>query len=353
MLMSRSITHYPHLDTLRIFAAAAVALHHWLPELHLGHWKQAQYGVEVFFVISGFLITGILLSQKGRFPRWTIIRNFFVKRALRLFPAYYLLLIGLVVLNKLTGFWLWNDGNGIWFFTYTSNFLLFTEGFQSPTLNHTWTLAIEEQFYLVWPTVILFLPKRREQWLIGGLVIGSLLFKWIHHWFYSPEVNIRLLPFSHFDTLGLGALLAWWLHQHRDRAEALLQRFLPWMLPAAIVAYVACELTSWQTGIIFFLPVTGVLLVARGVEGFRGPAKFIFDNRALQYLGKISYGIYLFHKPIPHVIKPALLDFGIDYRDHPWLFLPIFAALTVLVAHFSWKLVEKPVLRLKDRFDLA
>ncbi len=241
--MAQRIPRIAQLDPLRALAAFLVILQHYLPGFEIGHMPFGWIGVDLFFVISGYLITAILLKQKeAHIDRLRIIKGFVIKRALRLFPAYYALILFFVVMRATTGLWSWDPGQGIYYFTYTSNFLFFQEGFLSGHLNHLWSLAVEEQFYLVWPWFVLFVPR---PWL-SRLILLGLVFALVCKSTWEWE-HIRMLPTSHFDTLGGGALLA--IHgTSASRIVQFLQRQAGWVALLGLAGMIMCNLEIGTCG---------------------------------------------------------------------------------------------------------
>ncbi len=153
--------YIPQFDSLRAIAVLLVIVHHWVPENSiLNYTPNGPLGVNIFFVLSGFLITGILLKSKKQvethgLARKTVFRNFYIRRTLRIFPIYYLLLIVLWYLKDPS-----IQKDGVYYFTYTSNFLFYSEQFFPGRLAHLWPLAVEEQFYIIWPFLIIFTLRK-------------------------------------------------------------------------------------------------------------------------------------------------------------------------------------------------
>jgi peptidoglycan/LPS O-acetylase OafA/YrhL len=198
----------PQLDSLRTFAVAAVMVHHFWPEatfnLPLGF-----VGVQLFFVLSGFLITGILWPareavQTGRWRAWKVFQRFYTRRFLRIFPLFY----GVLAVLCLLGISEVRDSLP-WHISYLSNFYFAQLGWFPNHINHLWSLAVEEQFYLVWPFVIVLTPRR---FLLPALVAIAAVgpaYRWIGGlmdvdwmWTFTP-------PFANVDSLALGGILGY------------------------------------------------------------------------------------------------------------------------------------------------
>src|SRR5215470_1615655 len=210
---STPLPHMLQLDALRALAVLAVLVAHLSPRSSTV-FKIAKLidlgglGVRLFFVISGFLITGILLESKSyaernRLPVTYAFRQLYVRRILRIFPLFYLVLSVAALLDILPV-----RETFAWHATYLTNFYIFFNGWNG-SINHLWTLAVEEQFYLVWPWIILLVDRRN---LVTAIVVTigiGPVFRLVCGLWTGNEAT-PILPFSCLDTLGLGALLAVW-----------------------------------------------------------------------------------------------------------------------------------------------
>jgi len=345
--MSKRLDTIPQLDSLRCLAAFMVILVHYIYTFRLGSFPFGKYGVYIFFVISGYLITAILLEQKDTGePRLLLVKNFIIKRALRIFPIYYLLLLFWVFLSHV-GFAGWHKGDGIYYYTYTSNILFFYKGFQFTQLDHTWTLAVEEQFYLFWPWIILFLPRKKETWIILLLVVFSFIFKIV-----DVKSKYHFLTVSHFDTLGIGALIACMKKYNHTFSIEILNKF---KIPVIIVTSLLLLSESYWVlpGVFHYLCllVLPAALVIGCFNGFKGVVGYVLNNSAVRYLGKISYGIYLYHMSIPIVIGVLFTNVLNITVNHLVMFV-LCICTTILIAHLSYQIIEKIFIRLKTKFDV-
>jgi peptidoglycan/LPS O-acetylase OafA/YrhL len=358
--------HMPQLDGLRAFAAGLVVLYHfWRPAgdyVHLGG-----IGVRVFFVLSGFLITGILLRSRvlrdaGRTPAGVALRRFYIRRILRIFPLYYFAL-AIAWYARVAGA---REGI-VWHATYLSNVHFFLvnavrHGQWGGYLSHFWSLAVEEQFYLVWPWVILFAPRR---WLPGialtAVVVGPI-FRYLVFTATGNDVT-PILPLGCIDSLALGAYLA--MTVAPEFASHPLVRPIGatvlWSGLLLFCAYQAAEQTDglWTFRIVSFdlaVALVGVWLVARAAEGMAGPAGKVLELAPVRYLGTISYGIYVYHRLLPDLLPRLARHLG-----HPELFAPLgdrtlpylafYTAASISVAAVSWHWLEAPINRMKARFE--
>ena len=202
-----SHTRYlPQLDTLRAVAVFSVILAHFAPRaterLPLG-----ELGVRLFFVLSGFLITGILLDCRGLIEQGAqpaaVIGRFYARRLLRIAPAYY----GLLAIMWLAAYPELRDSLP-WHLAYLSNIHFAMLGEWRGATSLLWSLAVEEQFYLLWPIIVLFQPARRMKVTLAAVIAIGPLFRVIGFWNGWSPVTILVLPFGAADSLALGALLA-------------------------------------------------------------------------------------------------------------------------------------------------
>ena len=370
---SRSLPHFSALDGLRGIAVLLVVVYHsWVMPVadRLDHIATSLAGlgwsgVQLFFVLSGFLITGILLDSKdGR----NYFRNFYVRRVLRIFPLFYavlaIYLIGAAVLphhfRPPLGI---AAGQEAWYATFLSNFSMARLHDMAPsTLGVSWSLAVEEQFYLVWPLVVWLLPRR---WLLRlCLTLFFVSFFWrlaLTVGGVAPLVTSLLTP-SQFGGLAVGSALAVWQRQGGG-----VRQLVPWargLLLAVPPLLLAIGIQAGDPTQGRHLMVTVGLLLVQGffgaclvlvLAGHLGPR--LLASAPLRACGRWSYGMYLFHTILLQIY------FALPGRGFwPLLFgaaLPkqlLVTAGTILasatVAALSWNLYERPFLRLKRSFPM-
>jgi len=343
------------LDGLRAFSILAVLWHHTF-EIPTG-WRATErgfLGVDLFFVISGFLIVTLLLRERDR--RGISLRNFYVRRLLRIFPIYYGVLLGLSVAfltisrhaNMAPAFW----ADLPWAATYTSNWAPLNS--MTTFLAITWSLSAEEQFYIVWPPI-----ERHLRRLALPLLVALLLLSQLVHFGFLDGVLARfgfgatepqMLKQTGFTPILLGVMLAHALHHplwHERLARVLTLRGTPAVAAAAIVfvcSVAPVDLTGWPR---FSLHLLMVVLVGSCVireDHLLGP---VLRLPPLVRIGVLSYGIYLLHMFSRHLCHSVIEKFGWDER--PWLFFSTLI-LTVIVAQLSFTFYEQRFLLLKARF---
>jgi peptidoglycan/LPS O-acetylase OafA/YrhL len=337
----------PQLDAVRGLAILVVMFHNISPKYPLFHsdklFSDGWMGVDLFFVLSGLLITGILLDTKQSAGYF---KNFYVRRCLRIWPLYYSLLFFMFVivrfLNRSEYHAVVQTSSPWWAFPlFLQNFLLPISTNAAGPLGVTWSLAIEEQFYLVWPFVVRFCSFAQLRRLaIAEISISPVLryYLSLHH------VDLYTNLFCRLDGLMAGALLALLIRSENFVPSKLLRRAWILLLIAAPLAFLTEALHArWIVFSFTALASVGFVYVAMFSE--RKWLKTVTTNRFLVYTGTISYGLYLLHK-IPIGIVQAL---HID--RYPYLPLPIILILSYALAALSWSLLEKPFLSLKRFFD--
>ncbi|MEP3032885.1 MAG: acyltransferase [Pseudoruegeria sp.] len=325
---------YLDLDVLRALAVILVMFEHYsgIPEYFpIG---AGDIGVGLFFVLSGYLITSILISDLDKEQKAALVlKGFYVRRFFRLFPIYYILLTILIFLElgNVKQDWAWH-------FSYLSNVNMALGG----ETNVFWTLAVEEQFYLVWPIILVLIPVGYRLHSAVFLIIFTLFFKLVCL-YLGVFPDFRLLP-SQFTRLGAGALLAIWVY--RDgcafKTNCISPAQMAFLQAAAVTGLIGAS-TIWYFDedpylrLLFndFLCVPAfVYIIICATNGIRSKyLRLLFDNEFLIYLGSISYGIYLVHNWVPKYI-----DTYIGLTDFPKLVLTLF--LTIGICAFSWKYIE-------------
>jgi len=321
-------------------------------------------GVDIFFVLSGFLITGVLLDTRrgGRY-----FLNFYARRILRIFPLYYaVVFMALVVLPAVsqTGAEkLRSIGNdAVWYWLYLSNFAIARRGaFVHGVLDVSWSLSIEEQFYLAWPLVVRFTSQRRLGLVCIALVLLSCFARIALAVHRVNPIAIHTLTFCRLDGLAIGALTA--LCVRRFTIEELRSPLVPVLVSTALFAGLMLTLTRLEALPLLCLALTSpaISLFAAGLilaaaSSASRSLTYALSVTPLRVLGRYSYAMYLFHRPLSAalrdtVLKPANLPrlFGSSLPSQ-LLFDSTAIALTLSVALVSWHAYEKWFLKLKRYF---
>jgi len=341
---------YPQLQALRALAVSGpVVMHLWPTDasspLEARIVGIGYLGVDLFFVISGFLITGILLRARSAIGSTTtavtVIGRFYGRRALRIFPVYWLLLLVLAIAGVppvREEFW--------WMFLYAWNLRLADIASWPGHVSHFWSLAVEEQFYLAWPLLVLLLPLRQVPVAIAATCVLGPLYRLFAP---SPWHATVLLP-ACVDVLGIGALLAW-LHHTTPADSAARRRFTAVALALGLagtavhLALYLRDAAAWFTAWPLARTSCALLfagLVDRAATGFKGTAGRVAEWQPLVFIGMISYGIYLLH-PLTATLLRLHRFTGSMPTDAPVMFFLLQVSLTIGLAAASWYLLEKPV----------
>lgn len=351
----------PALDGLRGFAVLVVlAVHTAAPGTNEPVLPWGWVGVDLFFVLSGFLITRILLATRES-PAF--FSNFYARRVLRIWPLYYALL-AFVFLCERFGFLRTQASLGAWIclLTFTQNLYMgaFNWSGVPDWLEPTWSLGVEEQFYLLWPWLIRKLSIRALKLVCGAIILGSPLVRLFVAIYARQEDASTALTFCRFDSLCFGTLLAIFAVEGNFRYGSLLLR---WSLPSLVVFFaierwapdVVHQAAAFSLLGIIFTGLVALCSTPIGAPAVRKLAAAIFTLRPLSFIGQISYGLYLVHITAFAIASSHLagrvLHYLPLYNPHGWSQIIINWALAILVATVSWYVFESPILRLKRKFE--
>ena len=352
-------------DTIRALAILIVIVGHWgLPFVHnavLGNQidlliRGGVLGVIIFFVLSGFLITSILLNERDRNTdgnRIIIIKNFFARRALRIFPIYYLVVF--IFIFSADPF---VREHILYFLTYTTNLLPYWTD-QANILSHTWSLSVEEQFYLIWPWLIVFTNKKYTKYIFYVSIIIGVVSKYyvlfvLHH-------HYPVLVFNCLDSFGVGGLYAW-IRLDKENCRKFERSF--------VVVFPLMLFVSLQIAHVSGLPV--LIMYDRFLESVIGLAmiiyvyknrsewvrKYILENRLLNFIGKISYGIYLYHFTYYASFNNLLNKFvsfvpSCSFLTNQDITYILRISSLIFICWLSFRFIEQPIMRLKRKFEYS
>lgn len=336
----------PQLDGIRGIAILVVIFHNesvkypflYLDRLFANGWM----GVDLFFVLSGFLITGILLDTKqsnGYF------KNFYARRCLRIWPLYYssifLMFVIIPFLRPADGHMIFQRSGPWWSFPfYLQNFFVANPAGAAGLLGVTWSLAVEEQFYLVWPFIVRLCSNSVLRRIAIGIICISPLLRLL---LASHGVILYSNTFSRLDGLMAGSLLATVVRSD----DFVPSRFVK---AAWVVLCIALPLAFWTEArgadwIVFSMSaLASASLVYLSLFSGQKWLHAIVKNRFVVYTGTISYGLYLLHK------LPFDLGATQNFDKYPLISAPILFASAYGIAALSWNFLEKPFLNLKRYF---
>ena len=361
--MSQQFKYVNGLNSIRFIAVILVIIGHW----GLGYERGTaqfeaikvfipwgKFGLAFFLVLSGFLISSVLFKARRDMAandnKCLIVRNFLVRRALRLLPVYYLMLFILYLLHNKA-----MTEHPFYFLTHTSNILVYRTQQLNP-LIHLWSLSVQEQFYVLLPWLILFVKEKYIKYVIYSCIVIGVVSKFI-----ELEVLHRGFPFlvwHSFDSLGLGVLYAFYTYTGKNKEfEKVIKFSLPLLLylgwqmsyfrgTAIGVTY---ERTMWS------LMGLSIIIFTLNNDN-RWLQKHFFENKTLNYFGKISYGIYLYHYPIgsyfDYHVGNYMTQHPLPYFFGNFYFLYLVKFILVLtVATVSYNFFEQPIIGLKKRFN--
>jgi peptidoglycan/LPS O-acetylase OafA/YrhL len=360
-------SHCVELDGVRGIAILLVTLYRfmkeWDPSAHWGLALAKKYcdfgerGVDLFFVLSGFLITGILLQTKSS-PGY--FKNFMVRRALRIFPLYFsALLTCLFLLPSLMATEVFNlpRSNQVYLWSYTSNiYMAWTNSWCFGPLDHFWSLAVEEHFYLVWPAVVFCLGSKALLRLTIGMVVVVGIVRTAFA--MRPEFGLAVDSLTLFrcDALALGAMLA--VVMKNGLTVESVNRFAKWVLPVLVLAGLMVVLSGkrWMGIPHTLFGCLWMVVMAIVVTRTRSHRlSQLLRVPVLQWLGKYSYGMYVIQLPLVTLLPMATLVSWLQWDGLNPLFsgcayVAILMGITCGVALVSYHCLEKPFLNLKKWF---
>lgn len=341
-------SHLPSLDGLRAIAAFLVVFFHGgIP------WVPGGLGVLAFFVLSGFLITWLLLKEEEQ-SGTVSLKAFYIRRSLRIFPAFYAywLLLSAMLLLRHKRFIV---AQAISSLLYVNNYYQALHGDPNTGFSHTWSLGIEEQFYLLWPLIFLLLKhtRYRLRFLITTILAIELYREALVFWIHRDQGYIYEAFDTRADHLLVGCLLAVAL---RAGVWTGLWRWLcasPWLTAVSVGMLVMSSALAFQFGSTYrdavgFVidPFLVAILIVQTIAHPADGLGIALNWNWMRYLGTISYSVYLYQQLLLEPVQKLLLR-------HPAVALPAAILAVILAASASYWIVERPFLRLKKHFEIA
>ena len=357
--------YHPELDVLRFFAFLMVFCHHALPhdpmfwtsiglpaflaQFIAGVGATGAFGVSVFFVLSSYLITELLLREKDLMGTLDV-RSFYIRRILRIWPLYFAFLGLAVVLQWIIPGQHVTWRAGLWFSLLAGNWFIVFHGFPSSVIFPLWSVSIEEQFYITWPAVVRRITETGMLICAAALLTvatAARIYLGVNH---TWESRVWCNTFVQLDPIAIGIIMA-----------VLLKGEIPRFSRLARGALLVAGITGLALGALFFGIKSDPLTTARIVFGYPsvaiGGALLLLavlryqsgSNRVLVYLGRISYGLYVFH-----VLGLLISDHVVsDQTANLWRYslrVGVALAATLVMAAISFRWLETPFLSLKQRF---
>lgn len=341
-------------DGIRAISVIFVCIGHWSAPSIKNVIPWGNIGVYTFFVLSGYLITSILLELKVVMTPGSALINFWGRRILRIFPIYYLTLTILLLLHHQPV-----SDYPAWHFTFLSNFLIMSPVGYQGTTDHLWSLAVECQFYLFWSIVILSTPNKYLPMIIISLLLLAPVSRLVLY-ILGMGATIKVFTFSSVDFLGIGSLVAF-DSVHRKLIGFNTGNLLKRIYPLAIAVFLIVELMRnlGYHNIIYSLLETSCLVIYLGwlisetAKGINGLGKRVLESKLLKFTGRISYGLYLYHLFVSYYLTAWFNRMNLnEITSNYWLRFIIFLMGSYGLAIASWFLLEKPLLNLKKYFSL-
>jgi peptidoglycan/LPS O-acetylase OafA/YrhL len=340
--------YFPQIDALRFYAVFLVCASHWVGAQWVQYIHPGKMGVDIFFVISGFLITRNLLILKQKSSQGTLKNyfTFFLRRVFRIFPAYYAVLIVVTLLGitfTRETFW--------WNLAYLSNIYIINVDMWPGAISHFWSLAVEEHFYLIWPILLLSFSKNRSLIpviLIFILGFGTRLYLYLEHYSYMFTYIFSL---SCFDAFAIGGLMAYlYVYHYQFLYEKLLKNKI---LAGAVIALAVFNIIKmhdlyafnfiWYR-VMFRLSIS---LLAFFIIGWATKSNWrALNDSKIIYLGKISYSMYIIHNFLPAVLGSRPMPFG----NSELIRFIVYMIITIVLSAILYRVVELPFNKIKSKF---
>jgi len=351
-------TYQPHLDGLRALAILGILFEHFdlpLPEM----LRCGPLSVRFFFVLTGYFITLSLWRVRGEIADsnegYVPLGRYYLARLLRTGPPFYLSLL----LGALFGIEEVRT-NFFWLATFQANNFIAYLGYWPNAISHYWSLAVQEQFYLLWPLVVLTLPKRWFLPAMAAFIVFGLGFRLICIATHASTITRWVTLFGCVDSFAVGALIAY-LKESNLLDKLWQSKSLLFAMPLVAFGcfYLGRALMTLPEGNIWLgltESVDAVFLawvLAVSVRGMNGRYARLLSWAPLVYLGKISYGIYVYHVFIIILISPLLVPFGMSEDHNAFGRIAVLLALTLAVSSLSWFYLEQPLLAWKKAMVLG
>jgi peptidoglycan/LPS O-acetylase OafA/YrhL len=309
-------------------------------------------GVDVFFIISGFLITYLLLKEKESSGSINL-KKFYIRRILRIWPLYFFL----IALSPLVIWWTGiPNSECLSSILFVENFQIIKEGMYHAPFGHLWSICVEEHFYLVWPLIIVFIPEKWFPVVLGLILIMSAGFiVYVMSANYErPLFTIYYHTLSRIDALVIGAFIAYYYQTKPFRVNMpfYISGIVYMVLIIALCITSAAFYNSPLQAILkryFFMALLAFVVISYNFNN--NALQRITNNRLLQYLGKISYGIYMYTTFIIIILMVKIVPLFHITNVYVFTLMAILPGL--LIPMLSYELLEKPFLKLKNRFEIV
>lgn len=352
--------YYNQINGIRFIAVIFVIFHHTIGNEIEKIFNFGFFGVNLFFVLSGFLISEKLILEKlkGTSDK-VIIKNFFFRRLLRIFPLYFLYLIicYIIVPNEFSHY-------TFWLITFSTNFwITLNNELTFWYLTHLWSIALEEQFYLFWPFIIIFIPIRKLIYFFLVVICFAVIFRWYStlHFNNFKLYNYTMLH-TNLDSLGIGALLAYFKQFNIKLLYKILNNktFFLLILIILLLNYKLDNLLSKEIFNKLLVAILSFYIIGKAsLNIFSSFLKKFLQNKIIEYLGKISFGIYIYHILVwgefgPKIISiwNTIMNDDTNSLTRKLIVFTSVSLFTFLIASFSFEFFEKKFLVYKNKFTV-
>lgn len=355
LMQDEKSIYLPGLNGIRAIAAIAVVISHIGLNLKLynisnfGGYALASHGVTMFFSLSGFLITYLLLIEKEN-SKTISVRKFYIRRALRIWPLYYFyLIVTLFVIGFAVNQYAW-----MYFFLMPNiPFAMTASGFAIATLPHLahyWSVGVEEQFYAFWPWLI---KKNKKLLLVMcAFSIAFFLFKIGLTIFHAPKLLITLIHYTRFGCMAMGGIAAFLLIKKNQVFLSIFQSKIAEIIAWGVIALIAIN-KFHLFSIIDHEIVTIVTLIVIINQVNNSKRLISLENRILDYLGKISYGIYIYNPLLIFLTSLFLKEYLPQSKFLSVILIFVVTIIIVIgVSHISYFYFERKLLKFKDKFTV-
>ena len=356
----------PNLDTLRFIAASLVIVHHI--ELYKGAFSISNFahvpftkiigklGVVLFFVLSGFLITTLLLKEK-QIKKEISFKKFYIRRILRIWPLYYLIVfLGFFVWPKISFLEFSNHEHVNDLVNSPLNFIFYLTIFANvgwavfgniPFTTQTWSLATEEQFYLLWPAIINYFNKRLLPVMILVILLyhASLYFLWSR---YSEMIPFRdyflgFLYAFNINCMAIGGIFAVLIYRKHKIVDLIFNKYI---FLCVTLGTIILLLLGKKFGNVHYDVYSILFGIIISNLAFNEKYSDVLENKMTNYLGSISYGLYMYHA----IAVVIAIKVSVWFNAH-WIIYPLTFVMVIFVSHLSYKYFESYFLRYKTKFQ--
>lgn len=355
--------YFPNLDGLRFFAFLFVFISHSILFLLDGelYLAQGDLGVSFFFVLSGFLITYLLFHEKEESRGYIKLTHFYARRILRIWPVYFLVIFFCIIISKLNLSHLpyeihFDNSSWSWYTGFIANFYLIRYTTVSALVAVLWSISVEEQFYFIWPLVLIMIKRKYIPYLLSLIIILASVFRYLHSGDYK---QISYSTFSVVSDLAVGSLIgyfAYYIPSFSERIKSYLSRKFIYAIYISLILFIYIKmfphkfipdsLISLYTAIlpVIFSIIFGLIILEQnyGAHSFYKASKI----KIATYLGKISYGLYAYHMIAIALTFSILKTLNVNSRILTTIFSLVF---TIIMSHLSFRYIESKILKLKSK----